>query len=103
MRVFKLSGAATPERVKPPNVAGMFYPGDGETLRREVDARLGQARAEGPAPKALIAPHAGYRYSGDIAASAYARLKPRAHEIRRVVLLEPAHYHPVQGVVVTDG
>ena len=101
MRVFKLSGAATPERVKPPNVAGMFYPGDGETLRREVDVRLGQARAEGPAPKAVIAPHAGYRYSGDIAASAYARLKPRAHEIRRVVLLGPAHYHPVQGVAVS--
>ena len=54
--------------------------------------------AGGPAPKALIAPHAGYRYSGEIAASAYVRLKPRAHEIRRVVLLGPAHYHPVRGV-----
>ena len=98
MRAFRASGAVAPERVKPPNVAGMFYPGDAGTLRREVDALLSKARAGGPAPKALIAPHAGYRYSGEIAASAYARLAPRAHEIRRVVLLGPAHHHPVRGV-----
>ena len=101
MRVFKVSGAALPERVRLPNVAGMFYPGDAETLGREVDAYLGRARAEGPAPKALIAPHAGFRYSGPVAASAYARLKPRSHEIRRVVLLGPAHYHPIDGVAVS--
>ena len=98
MRVFKVTGTGPPERAKAPNVAGMFYPGDAEALRREVDAHLSRARAGGSAPKALIAPHAGYRYSGEIAASAYARLKPRAHEIRRVVLLGPAHYHPVRGV-----
>ena len=101
MRMFRASGVRAPERVKPPNVAGMFYPGDGSTLRREVDVHLREACVEeGPAPKAVIAPHAGYRYSGAIAASAYARLKPRAHEIRRVVLLGPAHYHPVRGVAV---
>ena len=92
---------AASAKVKPPNVAGTFYPGDGEALRREVDACLERARAEGPAPKALIAPHAGYRYSGPIAASAYARLKPRAQEVRRVVLLGPAHYHPVRGVAAS--
>ena len=101
MRVFSRPSGAVPANVKPPNVAGMFYPGDGDALRREVDAHLGLAGADGPAPKALIAPHAGYRYSGPIAASAYARLKPRAHEIRRVVLLGPAHYHPVHGVVAS--
>ena len=101
MRLFRRSGSTDPARVKPPNVAGMFYSGDGEALRREVDAHLGRARAEGPAPKAIIAPHAGYRYSGPIAASAYARLKPRAHEIRRVVLLGPTHYHPIRGVAVS--
>ena len=95
-----ISGVASPGKVRPPNVAGLFYPSDGEALRREVDARLGQICPEGPAPKALIAPHAGYRYSGPIAASAYARLKPRAHEIRRVVLLGPTHYHPIHGVAV---
>ena len=100
MRSFSRSGAAF-ARVKPPNVAGMFYPGDGEALRREVDVYLERARAAGPAPKAMIAPHAGYRYSGPIAASAYARLKPRAHEIRRIALLGPVHYHPVRGVAVS--
>ena len=98
MGLFTVTRAAPPERIKAPNVAGMFYPGDAGALRREVDAHLSFARAGGPAPKALIAPHAGYRYSGAIAASAYARLKPRAHEIRRVVLLGPTHYHPVRGV-----
>ena len=98
MRVFKISGAAAPERVKAPNVAGMFYPGDGSALRREVDAHLERVESRGPVPKALIAPHAGYRYSGPIAATAYARLKPRAHKIRRVVLLGPAHFHPFHGV-----
>jgi len=101
MRGFRVTGAGVPERVKPPNVAGMFYPGDGETLRREVDSHLARVRTEGPAPKALVAPHAGYRYSGPVAATAYARLKPRAHEIRRVVLLGPAHYHPVRGVAAS--
>ena len=98
MGLFTVTRAAPPERIKAPNVAGMFYPGDAGALRREVDAHLSKARAGGPAPKALIAPHAGYRYSGEIAASAYARLKSRAQEIRRVVLLGPAHYHPVRGV-----
>ena len=101
MRVFRISGRTASERVKLPNVAGMFYPGGGEALRREVDAHLERARTGGPAPKALIAPHAGYRYSGPIAASAYARLKPRSHGIRRVVLLGPTHYHPVQGVAAS--
>ena len=98
MREFTVTGTGPPERIKAPNVAGMFYPGDAGVLRAEVDAHLSKARDGGPAPKALIAPHAGYRYSGEIAASAYARLKPRAHAIRRVVLLGPAHYHPVRGV-----
>ena len=101
MRAFKVTGATASERVKPPNVAGMFYPGDSDALRREVDAHLGRALAAGPAPKALIAPHAGYRYSGPVAACAYARLKPRAHEIRRVVLLGPTHYHPIDGVAAS--
>ena len=101
MRVFRTGGAGSPERVKPPNVAGMFYPGDGGALRREVDAHLAGARADAPAPKALIAPHAGFRYSGPVAASAYARLKSRAREIRRVVLLGPAHYEPIHGVAVS--
>ena len=101
MRVFSIDGRSAPEKVKRPNVAGTFYPGEREALRREVDACLDGATGAigaGPAPKALIAPHAGYRYSGPVAASAYAWLKPRARQIRRVVLLGPTHYHPISGV-----
>ena len=100
MRTDRASGRTASATVKPPNVAGSFYPGDAESLRREVDFHLGQARAAGPAPKALIAPHAGYRYSGPVAASAYRSLAPRAHGIRRVVLLGPTHYHRIPGVAV---
>ena len=102
MPVLRPSGGSASREVKPPNVAGMFYPASGDALRREVDAYLERIPASsGPAPKALIAPHAGYRYSGPVAASAYARLKPRAHEVRRVVLLGPTHYHPLRGVAVS--
>lgn len=76
--------------VRPPAVAGMFYPQDPETLRTMVEGFLARADADEPPPKALIAPHAGYIYSGPIAASAYARLR-NAASVRRVVLLGPAH------------
>ena len=106
MSMFRQSGGTAADRVKAPNVAGMFYPGTRGALRQEVDACLARVRAGGHAggqvPKAIIAPHAGYRYSGPIAASAYAQLKPRAHDIRRVVLLGPTHYHPIQGVAVSS-
>ncbi|MCB1806842.1 MAG: AmmeMemoRadiSam system protein B, partial [Candidatus Competibacteraceae bacterium] len=52
----------------------------------------------GPAPKALIAPHAGYVYSGPVAAKAYARLRPVRERIQRVVLLGPSHRVPLQGL-----
>lgn len=77
--------------VRPPAVAGMFYPGDPKTLRAMVEEFLAQARTDEPPPKALIAPHAGYIYSGPIAATAYARLRNATQRIERVVLLGPAH------------
>lgn len=86
-----------------PAVAGTFYPGDPAALAAEVAAYLGEAAAParaGRAPKAIIAPHAGYAYSGPIAASIYARLAPRAGAIRRVVLAGPAHRVFVRGVAV---
>ena len=65
---------------RPAAVAGAFYPADAHRLARDVSALLAEARAkladEEPAPKALIAPHAGYIYSGPVAANAYARLAP---------------------------
>ena len=85
----------TSAEVRPPAVAGMFYPAEAEVLRAEVDAFLAAAAdvrpPDAPVPKALIAPHAGYRYSGAVAARAYDRLAPLRDGIARVVLLGPAH------------
>jgi AmmeMemoRadiSam system protein B/AmmeMemoRadiSam system protein A len=88
--------------VRAPAVAGHFYPADAGQLRDEVGRLLAAARKAGdaPAPKALIAPHAGYVYSGPIAAQAYARLVPAAGRIRRVVLLGPAHRVAVRGLAL---
>ena len=95
-----LSPAAS-RHPRPPAVAGMFYPGDAAVLARDVDAALAAARpAAGRAPKALIVPHAGYVYSGPIAANAYACLEPLRDGIRRVVLLGPCHRVAVRGLAL---
>jgi AmmeMemoRadiSam system protein B len=78
--------------IRPTAVAGMFYPADRDELHQMVTGFLSEAApADEPAPKAIIAPHAGYIYSGPIAASAYARLARVRDTIRRVVLLGPSH------------
>jgi len=80
-------------------VAGTFYPDAPGALARAVDGFLDAAPSgDAPAPKALIAPHAGYIYSGAIAARAYAALAPARDTIRRVVLLGPVHRVPVRGL-----
>lgn len=79
------------ERVRIPAVAGFFYPAGQRELRQQVQAFLADARPGAGTPKALIAPHAGYPYSGPVAGSAYALLADAASRIRRVVLLGPAH------------
>ncbi len=86
--------------IRPPAVAGTFYPGEPAVLARDVGAMLALARKEELRPKALIAPHAGYIYSGPIAASAYAQLAPIARQIRRVVLLGPTHRVAVRGLAL---
>lgn len=86
---------------RPAAVAGLFYPGERASLAREVERLMSAARARGgAAPKALIAPHAGYVYSGPIAAGAYALLAPARDVITRVVLLGPAHRVPVRGLAL---
>jgi AmmeMemoRadiSam system protein B len=85
-----------------PAVADLFYPGEPAALRRDVDQYLDAASADGPAPKALIAPHAGYVYSGPVAAYAYATLAAVADRIRRVVLLGPAHRVLVRGLALSN-
>jgi len=80
-------------------VAGSFYPAQPDRLRREVVELLADARtALKITPKALIAPHAGYIYSGLPAATAFATLRGSAQIIARVVLIGPAHYVAIRGV-----
>ena len=91
--------------VRPAAVAGMFYPANARELSREVDTMLGQSADEGLAPgfpKALIVPHAGYIYSGSVAAQAYDRLRPARGIARRVVLLGPCHRVAVRGLALPD-
>ena len=89
---------------RPAAVAGFFYPGDPAALAAEVASYLAAARGDGakPAPKAIIAPHAGYIYSGPIAASVYARLAPLRGRVRRVVLAGPAHRVYVAGAAIPN-
>ena len=89
------------DTVRAPAVAGSFYPGAAGELGATVDRLLAAVAvpANAPCPKALIVPHAGYVYSGPIAASAFARLKPHAERIERVVLVGPAHRVYVEGLV----
>ena len=109
-------GAAMAGRCRPPAVAGLFYPAQAEELRRLVSELLRDAaaataganpwrersRAENPpTPKALIAPHAGYIYSGATAARAYALLAAARTRIRRVVLLGPAHRVALRGIALS--
>lgn len=78
--------------IREPAVAGMFYPGDARELHAMVQEMLRQVPAiDEPPPKAIIAPHAGYIYSGPVAASAYARLHSVRKTIERVILLGPSH------------
>ena len=92
-----------PGKVRPSFVAGRFYPADPVALRKFITDLLADApAATGPAPKALIAPHAGYLYSGPIAASAYAQLIPARDQIKRIVLFGPSHYVALDGLATTS-
>jgi AmmeMemoRadiSam system protein B len=88
--------------IRPAAVAGRFYPGDAAELTTLVNALLAARRSDLPPPKAAIAPHAGYLYSGPIAASAYARIANGRKVIRRVVLLGPSHRVALRGMAVSD-
>ncbi|MDJ0813390.1 MAG: AmmeMemoRadiSam system protein B [Woeseiaceae bacterium] len=81
-------------------VAGMFYPADTAKLQRTVTDLLAAAPATVRDAKAIIAPHAGYPYSGPTAACAYRLLEGRRDRIRRVVLIGPAHRVYLQGMAL---
>jgi len=89
--------------IREPAVAGQFYPGNtselGATIRLFFDEVQGE---EGPAPKALIVPHAGYIYSGPVAGAAYARLRPFSGLYTRIILLGPAHRVAVSGLALSS-
>jgi AmmeMemoRadiSam system protein B len=90
--------------LRDPAVAGYFYPSSADALQREISecfatvARRSAIRT--PPPKALIVPHAGYAYSGPVAATAYAALRPLRSNIRRVVLVGPSHRVAFRGLAV---
>jgi AmmeMemoRadiSam system protein B len=87
--------------VRQPAVAGSFYPSSARELAATVDRLLAEANTMGALsapPKAIIAPHAGYTYSGAVAARAYATLAASHGRIRRAVVIGPAHYIWFKGV-----
>jgi AmmeMemoRadiSam system protein B len=88
-------------RIRPPAVAGLFYPADPAKLRDVISEYSAQApTVAGAPPKAVIVPHAGYIYSGVIAAAAYSQVAHQRGRIRRVVLLGPSHRAYLRGMAV---
>ncbi len=90
--------------VRPPAVAGYFYPAEADELTSEVRHYLREAEsvAREQAPKAIIVPHAGYMYSAKVAAAAYAPVMANGGAIRRVVMLGPGHRMAVPGMAVPN-
>ena len=90
-------------RLRLPAVAGCFYPADPNQLRDQVVQLLAAASVAVPGrPKALIVPHAGYVYSGPVAASGYAWMVPWSDQVERVVLLGTCHTPGVNGLATTS-
>lgn len=90
-------------RVRQPAFAGTFYPGKPDSLRSMVEGFLNDARTRmgQSSPKAIIAPHAGYPYSGPVAGSAFIQFQKDRHQIRRVVLLGPSHRVALAGLAAS--
>ena len=83
-------------------VAGMFYPGNPWELESTVDNFIASAETAQVSPRALIVPHAGYIYSGPVAATAYKALIPLKHKIKRVILAGPSHRVPFYGCALSS-
>ncbi|MGB5266716.1 MAG: AmmeMemoRadiSam system protein B, partial [Polyangiales bacterium] len=90
--------------MRPAAVAGSFYPAEPRALRTLIRKYLDAARetpaAPDPWPKALIVPHAGYTYSGQVAAAAFVRVEAAWELVSRVVLMGPSHHRPFAGLAV---
>lgn len=91
------------EQIRTPAVAGTFYPSDPAELDALLDEMFADAKhVSMKTAKAIIAPHAGYIYSGPVAASAYQLIKQNASQIERVVLLGPSHRVAFQGLATSS-
>ncbi len=88
--------------VRYPAVAGTFYPAHPQQLHQMLTQYLLDAKTDALVPKAIIAPHAGYIYSGPIAANAYARLNKAKNRITRVVIIGPSHRVAFRGLAVSS-
>ncbi|MFA6022265.1 MAG: AmmeMemoRadiSam system protein B, partial [Rhodospirillales bacterium] len=90
--------------IRPSAVAGMFYPAEPAQLMHQLDACWAAAKLHPDLgiPKAIIAPHAGYAYSGAVAASAYDLLKPAKGRITRVIVLGPSHRVAFRGMAISS-
>lgn len=103
MRPLQKKSTAMPQMIRPPAVAGSFYSANRGDLDKSVQNFLDADRSQDlPRPKALIVPHAGYVYSGPVAASAYRLLAGLKHEIERVVLLGPCHRVAIRGLALSS-
>ena len=91
----------TPLRIRPAAVAGTFYPAKAHELREVIKTMLAAVADNASPPKAVIVPHAGYIYSGSTAARAYASLRNIKQQIKRVILLGPAHRVYVKGMALS--
>lgn len=90
-------------KIRQPAVAGMFYPADKQSLKNDIHQYLNNVSVEQKEnPKAIVVPHAGYIYSGPIAASAYKQIIPFKDKIKRVVLLGPSHRVAFTGLAVPE-
>ncbi len=90
--------------IRMPAVSGAFYPAETHQLHHQLATFLGQANfdADSRTPTMLVVPHAGYVYSGQIAAKAYALLKNHRDAYRRVVVLGPSHRVALHGIAVAE-
>jgi AmmeMemoRadiSam system protein B len=89
-------------KIRPAAVAGLFYPADAAQLHTDIQSMLSAVQHAEAAPKALIVPHAGYIFSGPVAASAYAQLKNIRHTVKRVIVLGPCHRVPLRGLATSS-
>lgn len=90
-------------QIRQPAVAGMFYPADKQSLTHDIQQYLNEVDSvQMTNPKAIVVPHAGYVYSGPVAASAYKQIIPLKDKINRVVLLGPSHRVAFSGLAVPE-